>query len=71
MKKDLTFGTDCRGDDALFIERKHFINEWELDLEVNKFFQQILSPTFFRVIYDGIESHSHGWIENGEIIQWG
>ena len=68
MREDLTYGTDKRGDNALFIELKHFKNEWELDDEAKK---AAGSLTFFRVIYHGEEQGGHGWIENGEIVQWG
>jgi hypothetical protein len=67
-KQDLTQGTDCRGDYALFIEEKHFTSEWELDNEVKR---TVRGLTFFRVIRGGVEQGGHGWIENGEIAQWG
>lgn len=61
---------DVRGDYALFIEEKHFKNYSELD-EYTK--NQLLNcdATFFRVIRNGEQTSSHGWIENGEIVQWG
>lgn len=68
--EDLSTGTDVRGDDALFIERKHFISEWELDDEVKTRFKTC-EPTFFRVIENHEQQHGHGWLENGKIIQWG
>jgi len=61
---------DVRGDYALFIEEKHFKDDWELD-EYTKNSLLNCEPTFFRVINDGVQTSSHGWIENGEIIQWG
>ncbi len=67
-QKDLTYGTDIRGDYALFIEEKHFIEGWKLDDEATKAAGGL---TFFRVIRNGVQQHGHGWIENGEIVQWG
>lgn len=61
---------DVRGDYALFIEEKHFKNDWELD-EHTKNSLLNCEATFFRVIRNGEQQSSHGWIENGEIIQWG
>ena len=69
MEKDLTYGSDVRGDSALFIEKKHFNSEWELDQDVQTFVGKKL--TFFRVIYNGKQSSAHGWIDNGQIVQWG
>ncbi len=70
MHEDLTKGTDKRGDYTLFIESKHCINKgWELDNEAKKAAGSSL--TFFRVIENGEEESGHGWIENGEIVQWG
>jgi hypothetical protein len=66
--EDLTTGIDCRGDNALFIEAKHFIDGWSLDQEAQVVTQDL---TFFRVINDGFEQSGHGWAENGEIFQWG
>jgi hypothetical protein len=68
MKEDLTQGTDGRGDNALFIDSKHFIDGWELDAEAQKKTQNLI---FFRVIENGFEQSGHGWAENGVIIQWG
>ncbi|MFA5366660.1 MAG: hypothetical protein WC333_02150 [Dehalococcoidia bacterium] len=66
--EDLTYDIDVRGDYALFIEKKHFIEEWKLDNEAREAAGGI---TFFRVIRDGVQQSGHGWIENGEIVQWG
>jgi hypothetical protein len=68
MVKDLTYGTDIRGDHALFIESKH-INGWNVDDEVKDVLEDF--PTFFRVIENGKEQSGHGWIKDGKIIQWG
>lgn len=69
MHEDLSYGTDKRGDNALFIEEKHFINKgWELDEEAK---EAAGSLTMFRVIKNGEEQSGHGWIEDGEIVQWG
>lgn len=75
MAKDLTFGTDCRGDYALFIDEGHFIGGgWELDGQVADVLEH--NPTFFRVISDGEEQSGHGWAEldedeNAVVVQWG
>ena len=67
--KDLTFGTDVRGDHALFIHRKHFQPDWTLDEQAQ---EAAGSGThFFRVIDDEGEQSGHGWVDNGEIVQWG
>lgn len=70
MQQDLTQGTDVRGDYALFIEEKHFIDGGDLDEEA-KSFTENMDATFFRVISNGKEQSGHGWIEKGEIFQWG
>lgn len=67
MIQDLTHGEDIRGDYALFIDGKH-IDGWELDDEAKRYTQE---TTFFRVIKNGKQTSSHGWAENGEIVQWG
>lgn len=79
MAKDLTHGTDCRGDEALFIEDKHIIGDgWQLDQEAQEAVSR--TPQFFRVIdSEGEEQHGHGWIDHAEddsedeyrIVQWG
>jgi len=72
MKKDLTFDCDMRGDYAFFIDAKHFLdNGWEVDNTVKDALSRNSNPVFFRVIENGKEQSGHGWIENGEIIQWG
>lgn len=68
-RDDLTFGDDVRGDYALFIEEKHFITSWDIDSEAAEAAGS--GATFFRVIQDGVEKHSHGWIEDGKVVQWG
>lgn len=69
MKQDLTFGEDCRGDYAFFIELTHFINDWEIDEEAK--IKIGLGTHFFRGLIDGEEVHQHGWIEDGKVVQWG
>jgi len=61
---------DARGDYALFIEAKHFKDDSGLDDNTKN---QLLNieATFFRVIENGEQQSGHGWIEDGEIIQWG
>jgi hypothetical protein len=72
MKKDLTYGIDVRGDNALFVEEKHFIGKYcELDKEVKTFLKKTKDAIFFRVIKDGKEQRGHGWIKDEEVMQWG
>lgn len=68
--EDFSKDTDIRGDFATFIEEKHFTSEWELDAEAKKRFKEC-HPTFFRVIKNGKQQDGHGWIQDGEIVQWG
>lgn len=70
IQEDLTFGEDIRGDHALFIEEKHFGPDDVLD-EDTKSVVAGREATFFRVIRNGEETSSHGWIEYGEVMQWG
>jgi hypothetical protein len=65
---DLTFGIDVRGDEAFFIERRHFTGDWTIDAEARKVLKGH-SAEFFRMIEDGEQVHSHGWIEGGKVIQ--
>ena len=67
---DWDYGTDCRGDYALFIEEANFDSEWELT-EDAKDITKGMGATFFRVIRNGEQTSSHGWIEDAEIVQWG
>ena len=69
-KEDLTFGYDVRGDEALFIEDKHF-DGYDVDDEVKSFIVDMIKEgeiyedeeiLFFRVIEDGEETNSHGWL---------
>ena len=68
--EDLSFDFDVRGDYALFIEEKHFTADDDLDDETKNEFLNC-EATFFRVIDNGEQQSGHGWIENGEIVQWG
>ena len=68
--EDLSFDFDVRGDYALFIEEKHFTSNDDLDEETKKQFVNC-EATFFRVIDNGEQQSGHGWIEDGEIVQWG
>ena len=68
--EDLSFDFDVRGDYALFIEEKHFTSDDDLDEETKKQFVNC-EATFFRVIDNGEQQSGHGWIEDGEIVQWG
>ena len=67
--KDLSFGTDARGDYALFVDHSH-INGWDIDAAVQDAIGND-EPTFFRVLWDGKAQPSHGWIEGNKIVQWG
>lgn len=67
--EDLSFGIDCRGDEAFFIESFH-INGWGIDSDAKEALRG-KALEFFRVLENGSEVHSHGWIENGKIVQWG
>jgi hypothetical protein len=72
MAQDLTYGEDERGDNALFIEEKHFIDDgWKLSKKAKSFLSDRKDALFFRVIRNGEEQRGHGWIEKGEVIQWG
>jgi hypothetical protein len=68
--KDLTSDIDCRGDYAFFIEYRH-VADGNLDATTKNVLHGKNHPIFFRVIRNGVETSSHGWIENGEIVQWG
>jgi hypothetical protein len=72
--KDLTYGRDARGDMAIFIERKHLLSGEEVDKETKGMINRLFGskhPAFFRIIENGIQTGSHGWIQNGKIFQWG
>lgn len=75
VPKDLTYGEDIRYDYALFIEDKHFPSEWEIDAKVKSFMKKETDNKehvfYFRVIHNGEQQRGHGYIQNGEIIQWG
>ena len=75
-QKDLSNGFDSRGDTALFIEQKHFKGKgsWDLDAKVKRHLDSRKeTDLFFRVIIDGEEVSSHGWISVREkcVMQWG
>ena len=67
---DLTFGMDCRGDHAFFIEARH-LEGWTIDQEACNALIDEFDPVFFRKIQNGVETHVHGWIEGNEIVQFG
>lgn len=74
-KEDLTMDIDKRGDVALFIEERHFIDD-ELDDEMKDFLSDLDDDMiFFRIIKNGRETQSYGWIEVDDdeikIVQWG
>lgn len=69
MTKDLSYGTDIRGDEAYFIEGKHFSeDEWSVDDQART---KSSDARFFRVLENGEQQSGHGWIDDDKIIQWG
>ena len=71
MAIDLTYGEDLANQtEALFIDDSHFISEFEFDDEVKKFVKGRTDVIYFVILHDGKEGN-HGYIENGEIMQWG
>lgn len=66
---DLSRGTDVRGDEAYFIDVKHFSqSQWEVDEEAAL---ENDEPTFFRVIDNREQLKGHGWLEGNKVVQWG
>lgn len=69
--KDLSYGKDYRGDYALFIDEKHFIEDWKVDKEAVETFDYN-DVVFFRLISESKQRGSHGWVDGkGDILQWG
>jgi hypothetical protein len=70
---DMTFGYDARGDYALFIDKKRMKDSDSFNEETTEYLKNewINASTFFRLIDGGQQLRSHGWIENGKIVQWG
>lgn len=67
--EDLSYGVDRRGDDAYFIDVKHFLPDgWTVDDEART---HKTEPIFFRTIINGEHNKAHGWIEDNKIVQWG
>ena len=62
---DLSFGADCRGDYALFLEAKHVQGDGSLDINVGE------EPVYLRFIINGEEQRVHGWAKGNQIVQWG
>lgn len=68
---DMTFGYDARGDYALFIDKKRLKDDG-FDEETTEYLKNsVKDTTFFRLIDGKDQLRTHGWIENGKIIQWG
>jgi hypothetical protein len=67
-KKDLSYGIDVRGDRAYFIEEKHVIGAWKVDKKASTGKKEAV---FFRLLRNGEQIHSHGWLADDEIVQWG
>jgi len=76
-KSDSIILANIRGDDILFIERRHIIADgWRFDGKVAKFLaKHVRGRQFFRIIENGKQTHYHGWVElkgkTAEIVQWG
>jgi len=73
LHDDLSSG-DTLGDEwAIFIEDKHFVDEWNLDKETSAYLKKTYGKEseYFIVIHNGAEQHGHGFIKNGKIVQWG
>ena len=68
MIADLSTGIDGRGDNAYFIEEKHFIEDWKVDDQARTHSKDAV---FFRVIKNGEERSSHGRLADNEVVQWG
>jgi len=71
MEEDLTYGLDVGGDRAFFIHQKHFLSEWEVDEKVKRISRNNGGVLMFRIILSNGEQGNNGYLENGEIIQWG
>ena len=70
VHKDLSFGYDCRGDYAFFVEANHF-NGWKIDRAACAALVNEGDLVYFRKIQGGVETSTHGWIEGTEVVQWG
>ena len=70
-EKDLSFGCDISGSYGIFIHIKHFQSEWEVDEQVKKISRNYNDVLMFRLIKTNGEYGNNGYLENGEIIQWG
>lgn len=71
-KQDLTFGPDIRGDWAFFVERRHLLPDGlTFDNEVNRRGVGVLNPVFFRIIQNGVQQTSHGFLGQVFIPQYG
>lgn len=69
--KDLTIGTDGRGDKALFIDERHFKDENTLKMNVSKKYGGPEGLVYFRVIAKGEEQRGHGVAIGKDVVQWG
>ena len=70
MEKDLTIGIDGRNETVIFIHKKHFSKDfWEIDQETKATVGNGLIQ--FRVIDDTGQTHLHGFIDKGEVVQHG
>ena len=65
--RDLSRGYDVRGDRAYFIERRHF-RGWKVDERARTHEQDVV---FFRIIENGKQTPTHGYLRDDKVIQWG
>jgi hypothetical protein len=69
MVENLSYGTDCRGDYAYFIESSMLhLSGWVVKAEAATEGEDWV---FFRVIKNGVQTHRHGWLKGRAIQQWG
>ena len=68
MVKNLSYGTDCRGDYAYFIENGLIMADGTLCEEARTHTQEWV---FFRMLLGGRQTPRHGWIQDNEVVQWG
>ncbi len=65
--KDLSFGADASGDHALFIEKSR-INGNRLDQETKNVIG--VDAVYFRILDDGKETNTRGWIKKKRIVMF-
>lgn len=78
-REDLTFGEDMRGAVALFVDSKHLVEPGgyylgRMDEAVARIVEEQTDceSVFFRLLENGRETGSHGWVgAKGAVEQWG